>query len=322
MTLILAITTALVFAFTFLPLLPSQHWAVRVWEFPRLQILFLSLLNLTALLYVYAGAVEFVLASVSLLCIAYQAYWVVPFSQLFPKEVKTAYRCPGCKKISVLTSNVLMPNRSSNKLIDLVLEHSPDILVTLESDEWWENALEELHDDYPYRVPVPKGNLYGMHVYSKLELRDVEVSYLVEEDVPSVSCKAMLNEDFGVHCYFVHPAPPSPTENDTAKPRDIELLKIAEQVEPDKYPTIVTGDLNDVAWSPTTRKFKQVSGLKDPRVGRAFLNTFHVKYPIARWPLDHIFHSHHFSVSYIGRLPSIDSDHFPLLSELIIEADD
>lgn len=321
MTTILAASSAIMLALTFLPLLPSQHWAIRVWEFPRLQILCLSLLNLTALLYYYNGDFELALVMASLLCAAYQAYWVIPFSLFFPKEVKTGQPRPGCKKISILTSNVLMPNRSANKLIDLVRKHSPDILVTLESNEWWETALEELHEEYPFRVPVPKDNLYGMHVYSKLELRNVEVSYLVEKDVPSVSCQAMLNENFGICCYFVHPAPPSPTENETAKPRDVELFKIAKQVNPDKYPTIVTGDLNDVAWSPTTRKFKQLSRLKDPRVGRAFLNTFHVKYPFARWPLDHIFHSYHFSVSHIRRLPSIDSDHFPLLSELIIKVD-
>ena len=68
----------------------------------------------------------------------------------------------------------------------MVHKFKPDILVTLESDKWWEKQLSILESDMPNTVKCPLDNLYGMHLYSKLKLHDQEISFLVEEDVPSI----------------------------------------------------------------------------------------------------------------------------------------
>ena len=221
--------------------------------------------------------------------------------------------------LSLLVSNVYTPNQQYQKLIDLVKKENPDVLLTLESDRRWEKQLEPLEEIYKYNVKVPLDNFYGMHLFSKLKLKDMEVMYLVDEEIPSIHGTVVLKSGEEIKIRCLHPMPPSPTENDTSTDRDAELLIVGKNVDTDKGPELVFGDLNDVAWSRTTKLFQKTSCLLDPRIGRGFFNTFHAGYFLFRWPLDHIFHSNDFTVKAIRRLGKIGSDHFPIFISLHYE---
>lgn len=317
---ILLSATGLLVVLTFLPLWKNPVWWVRGLDFPRLQlcVLALALLLAQALLLSYSEPLQILITCLAVVCLAYQGWWIMPYTRLWRPEVRSADTTRDRPRIRVMAANVLTPNRQADQLKALVREHRPDVLVTLETDRWWEAQLEELTEDYPHCIRCPLDNLYGMHVWSRLPLENPETCFLVEDEVPSMHARVRLNEQLAIRMHFLHPAPPSPTENDESTERDIELLLVAKSVQDDEpdTPIIVTGDLNDVAWSANTRLFRKISGLLDPRVGRCMVNSFHAQHWFLRWPLDHLFHSHHFQLVRIQRLPRFGSDHFPVLVEL------
>ncbi|WP_296405657.1 endonuclease/exonuclease/phosphatase family protein [Psychrobacter sp.] len=305
-------------------LLPLDNWWVRVVDFPRIQILVMGLFSLLGILVVLVmrsewQAWDIILVMLLMLAIGYQLRMVAPYTRLWKQEVREAKPIPNAVQVKLMVSNVLTPNNNTRALINLVQQKNPDIVITLESDQKWEDALSVIDADYPYRVKVPLDNLYGMHLYSKLELINPEVKYLLIDDIPSIHTQLRLSNGEVIWLYCLHPMPPSPTEADKSTTRDAELLMVGRHINENNQTAILAGDLNDVAWSKTTLMFQRISGLLDPRIGRFFINTFHVDYPFLRWALDHIFHSPCFTLVDIERLPSIGSDHFPVMTTLQYE---
>jgi endonuclease/exonuclease/phosphatase (EEP) superfamily protein YafD len=320
--LVIAGFTALIVLMTVAPLSRSSRWWIRGLDFPRLQIAAAGLLLLVAQL-AFLDLSDFpeqLMPVATAACLLYQAWWILPYLRPYPNEVRLTPAPADNDRVRILSSNVLMTNRNADALIALVRQHQPDILVTLETDAWWQSRLDVLEGEYPHTIKCPLENTYGMHVYSRLPLKDAETQFLVQPDVPSMHAMAILRSGQPVRMHFLHPAPPSPTENDESTERDAELLVVAKSVVKVPGPVIVAGDLNDVGWSATTRLFRKISGLLDPRVGRGMFNTFHAGHWFIRWPLDHLFHSRHFTLSFMQRLASVGSDHFPVLVELVHDA--
>ncbi len=303
--------------------LPLDNWWVRGVEFPRIQIMVLGIVAWIAMLLFWSQWhwVQWLLFIILSLAVAFQLRMVLPYTRLWKKEVQSAKVNPEARahQLKIMVSNVLTSNNKYQKLLDLVQQQQPDILITLETDKQWQQALSPIEAEYPYTVKVPLDNLYGMHLYSKFELLDPEVKYLMIDDIPSIHTQLRLQSGRIIWLYCLHPMPPSPTEADKSTTRDAELLMVGRHIKDHKQTAILAGDLNDVAWSKTTRRFQRISGLLDPRIGRHFINTFHVNYPFLRWALDHIFHSACFTVVDIQRMPSIGSDHFPVLTTLQYE---
>lgn len=301
---------------TLLPLVNHNHWLFRIFDFPRPQIAAVSLL---CVVLNYAlqqnGHVLFVAFEIlNFGCFVYQLKEISAYTRLSKPEVLHYRGAENGRTVSLITANVLTGNRRSDLLLAQIGSLRPDVVLTLESDDWWERQLAVLEHEqgYGYTVKIPLDNLYGMHLYSRLPLRNVEIRHWVAEDIPSIAAEMQLRSGEWIRIYCLHPMPPSPTEADTSTDRDAELLLVGKEIAQNNHSVLVFGDLNDVAWSRTSRLFQKISGLLDPRKGRGLYSTFHAGYPLFRWPLDHIFHSSDFMMADIRVLPDIGSDHFPV----------
>ena len=314
---ILPALALIVMLWTVVPLARHDAWWVRVFDFPRVQIAFLTALLLVGHAAVgIRGWLDWGTAAGLGACLLYQLARIWPYTPLRAKQVIDAGDVSGSEPLSIMVANVLTPNRKAASLLEIVARCDPDLLLCVETDRWWETQLDVLAGRYPHSVKCPRDNLYGMHLYSKRPLADAELKFLIDDGVPSIHAWVVLASGRRVRIHAVHPTPPAPGENPSSAERDAELLLVARDVAEEHAPTLVFGDLNDVAWSSTTALFQKISGLLDPRIGRGMFSTFHAKYPFMRWPLDHIFTSADFTVAAIERLPAFGSDHFPILARL------
>jgi endonuclease/exonuclease/phosphatase (EEP) superfamily protein YafD len=255
---LLALGVLLILA-TAAPFVRSEEWWVRALGFPRLEIAILLALALVAFLFVYrpARTVDNIFLVALTASLGYQAYRIVPYTPLWTPEVVKSASCEESSRLRVLTANVLMDNRRAGDFLSLVWTHEPDLILAVETDQWWDERLSVLDGDYPFAVKHPRDNTYGLHLFSKLELGAPEVRFLIEDYVPSVRTGVRLRSGDWIDFYGVHPRPPKP-QQDTEE-RDAEILIVGKEVRAGDRPAIVAGDLNDVAWSHTTRLFQRIS---------------------------------------------------------------
>lgn len=314
MKLFLEVAGGLIILFSIIPLIKNDYWVFRVFEYPRLQKLFLNLVII--ILYVYFitdfETLEYVILALFAANAFYLFYQIFPFTFLAKKTLLNNTFSDPDNQISIISSNVFQDNQNTQGCMKVLKKHDPNMILLLETDQYWYEGTKALSENYPYSVLIPLENTYGMLLYSKLELINPQVRYLVDDEIPSIKTKVKLRSGQVIEIHCVHPTPPVPGENLYSTERDKELLLVAKEVKEHPGPTIVLGDLNDVAWSYTTLLFTKISGMLDPRLGRGFFNTFHAKYPFLRFPLDHVFCTTDFKLVKLKRLENFSSDHFSI----------
>ena len=104
---------------TIVPFHKGETWWVRACDFPRSQIAVLIVATLAALAaFLEMSEFNLALAFVLLLCLGAQLAVILPYTPLWPTEVRKAEMPAAPRTLSLLIVNVLMENRAVDRLAE------------------------------------------------------------------------------------------------------------------------------------------------------------------------------------------------------------
>ncbi len=312
----IALSFVLVIA-VWLPFVRSDYWIFRILEYPRFQKFILCLLVSVSWLFTVGDKAIEITSSILLgISSIYLFYKILPYTVFSRKEMKTVNENKSGASLKLFAANVYMDNNNFSKMLQQIKRCDPDLIFLVETDQKWQTAMDVLLKEYPYALQQPQDDTYGMLLYSRFVFKQAEIKHIVEPHLPSADVVFTLPTGTDIQLWGLHPKPPVPGEDERSTAKDKELMIVAEMAAKSKLPVIVAGDLNDVAWSYTTKLFRKTSRLIDPRRGRGFYSTFSAKNPILRFPLDYVFCSNDFGLIKMKRLPKNGSDHFAMFIHL------
>ncbi len=217
----------------------------------------------------------------------------------------------------VMVSNVLTDNRNYDSFYSLVEAEQPDLLVVLETSDEWVRELSDLDQILPYSVIEPREDNFGIALYSKLPLDDVEIpSWSAQAyEVPSITAQVDWN-GAPVEVIATHPLPP--INNTYYKERNKHIDELADYAQGLGRSLIIAGDLNTTMWSPYYQSLVRRAKLKNTREGFGIQPTWPTDAPILQIPIDHILVSRDFTVLDNRRGRNVGSDHYPLITDVAI----
>ncbi|MFH1769358.1 MAG: endonuclease/exonuclease/phosphatase family protein [Parcubacteria group bacterium] len=219
------------------------------------------------------------------------------------------------RNLSVQYMNINVGNDSADMIIEEIRSKDPDVLFIIEANEFvFEEIKEKLDFEVAHYANGP--GAFSMAMFSKLEVRDIQVIDFVNIYIPSIVATLRI-EDKDVCIIGTHPVPPmTPMRADD---RNQQLLNIAEFIAENPIQTVLVGDFNMTPYSPYYSDILDISGLKDSRNGFGIHNSWPVGLPwIARIPIDHAWVSEDIIVLDREIGLEINSDHLPVYLRLNI----
>lgn len=308
---IVAILAMLLVFLSFVSLIDTYAWWVRVTDFPRLQmIIALGVLAIPAIWYL--GRFRRASAGLLVLMAAAIGYNAVILTPYVPAGGAVSVDvCPAGHEVSILVANVQVANDPEGELIEIVRRQSPDVFLALETDPTWDRALKPLGDWLPHTVSQVSKSAFSIHLFSRLPLVAPEIRFLAGQETPQVITGLRLESGKVLTLLGIHPRPPNPGES--ALGRDAVLYEAALIAAESDRPTLVAGDFNAVPWEAAVERMRSIGLLEDPRRSYGYIPTFDAKSWWMSWPLDQILHQPGFALLSLERLPYFGSDHYPIL---------
>lgn len=218
--------------------------------------------------------------------------------------------------VRVVSANVLWSNRSYERLRRFIRQTDPDLVLLVEITEDWLMALREIESGYAFSRAVIQPNGYGIVLWSRFPVREVEVRHFGACGPPSLVTRVSLPDHSLVVIGTHAPAPTTPAR---ARLRNQQLAELAVFASAQEGPLLLLGDLNTTSWSSAFQDLLRVARLRDSRQGFGLQPTWPVWMPLLRIPIDHCLASRGIVVQSRRVGAYIGSDHYPILVDVTME---
>lgn len=255
----------------------------------------------------------------------YCAYSLAPFlpyrmasgEPAGPGSAQAASPAPaGAGSVRIVSSNVHTANAAHEKVLEMADRLSPDILLLLETNGRWLDAMKPLEKTMPYRITHSSEDNFGMALYSKIMPDTAEIVAAGRLGLPLVTARFTVNgKSFAF--YGAHPLPP--ISRLYKAHRDDYLEWVARAIASAKGRAILAGDLNATPWDPTFTDLLAAAGLSNASGGFGVNATWPALPAPLRIPIDHVLHTKDISVSGIFVGPATGSDHLPIVADIALE---
>lgn len=210
--------------------------------------------------------------------------------------------------LKVVCFNVLTSNGNKAGVIDFLHSQDADIIVLLEVDKVWAEAISALEFTHPHRVTEWRADNFGIALLSRLPLRDAKVRRLGTDDLPTLTA---IVERFGRSMLVIatHPIPPMGSEHAISwKSQLHEVRDFASQHR--DTPILLVGDFNATPWSQGIGLLRERGQLDFRQPGPAWWPTWNVG-KLVMLPIDLAFCSAPLLISDRSIGPDLGSDHRP-----------
>jgi endonuclease/exonuclease/phosphatase (EEP) superfamily protein YafD len=221
---------------------------------------------------------------------------------------------PGPNRLRVLTFNLAGWNRNHAAVLDFLRACDADIVILLEVQPHWEDALAGL-PGYPWRRYAARTDNFGIAALLRRPPLALTVLPGGVDDLPCIDLTVAADgtDRAPLRIIGVHPPPPMSADLHRRQRTLLTDLAAAVATTPNT-PVLVTGDLNLTPWTGDFAETLAQTGLRDGSRGFGYHETWnHWRIPGLGLPIDHSLVGGPVAVLTRELGPWCGSDHRPVL---------
>ncbi|MBI4026163.1 MAG: endonuclease/exonuclease/phosphatase family protein [Verrucomicrobia bacterium] len=245
-----------------------------------------------------------ILAAVATATCLWNLSFLLPFYLPTPDQ-----KDPSKPVLRILFLNVMIGNRTPDRVVDYLQRHPADLVVLQEVNDAWLEKLRPWSGTMAGKVECPAQDAFGICFYSRFHLIGSKLDPISDDTSPSIAaCFDFAGQPF--EALATHPLPPGHRE--TWLIRNRQFAAMAQWCRQGKGNRLIIGDLNVTPYSPFFRGLLDQGKLRDPRRGRGMIPSWPSIMPLLGIPIDTVLTQNKLCVVDIHRGTYLGSDHFPI----------